>query len=143
VRSGARKPNVSTVSTLKEALLGARSIAVGGSTSGIYLTTDLLPRLGVPAGAIHITARGAQAAALVAAGEADFALLPVSEILHVEGVDYAGAIPSEIQFISVFSAAIVKGSRQVENSRRLITFIASARASEAIKNAGMESPKTR
>ena len=141
VRSGARKPNASAVNAFKEALLSAKSIAVGGSTSGIYLTTDLLPRLGVPSGVIKITARGAQATALVAAGQADLALLPVSEILHVDGVDFAGAIPSELQFISVFSAAVVKGSRQVEASERLITFITSSRTSEAIKNAGMEPPK--
>jgi molybdate transport system substrate-binding protein len=141
VRAGVQKPNVETVNTFREVLLNAKSIAVGGSTSGIYLTTELLPRLKVQSAAIQITARGAQATALVAAGTADLALLPVSEILHVDGVDFAGAIPSELQFISVFSAAIVKGSPQVEASGALISFLTSARASAAIRDAGMEFPK--
>ena len=141
VRRGATKPNLGSFAAFRDALLSAKSIAVGASTSGIYLTTNLLPRLGVPSSAIKITARGAEATALIATGEADLALLPTSEILHVDGVDFAGAIPSELQFISVFSAAIVKGSKQVQAAERLITFITSARASEAIKNAGMESQK--
>jgi molybdate transport system substrate-binding protein len=132
---------VTTVSEFKQALLAAKTIAVGGSTSGIYLTTKVLPALGVPREAITVTARGAQATALVAAGGAEMALLPVSEILHVAGVDFAGAIPAELQFISVFSAAIVKGSPQVDASQRLLAFITSAKALDAIKNAGMEAPR--
>ena len=141
VRSGAPKPNLNGADTFKQLLLSAKIIAVGGSTSGIYLTNRVLPRLGVPSNAIRTTARGAQATALVAAGQADVALLPVSEILNVEGVELAGTVPPEFQFISVFAAAIVKGSGQVDASEQLIHFMTSAKALEAIQNAGMESPK--
>ena len=41
---------------------------------------------------------------MVAAGGADLAVMPVSEILHAAGVDFAGSLPPEIQFIQVFSA---------------------------------------
>jgi len=64
--------------------------------------------------------------------------MPVSEILHARGVDLAGSIASEIQFMQTFSAAVVAGSKQVEGSKRLIEFLASACASEAIRNSGME-----
>ena len=74
----------------------------------------------------------------VAAGEADLAVQPVSEILVAPGVDFAGSLAPEIQFVQVFSAAIVAGSQALENSRRLIAFLASARAADAIKNSGME-----
>src|SRR5215472_1629859 len=46
VRTGALKPDVGTVEAVKQALLKAKTIAVAGSTSGIWLTTDLFPRLG-------------------------------------------------------------------------------------------------
>jgi molybdate transport system substrate-binding protein len=75
---------------------------------------------------------------MVAAGDADLAVIPVSEILHAAGVDFAGALPPEIQLVQVFSAAVAAGSREIEGSKRLIEFLASARASEAIRNSGME-----
>ena len=47
-------------------------------------------------------------------------------------------IAPEIQFVQVFSAAMVAGSREIEGSKRLIEFLTSARAFEAIRNSGME-----
>jgi molybdate transport system substrate-binding protein len=38
----------------------------------------------------------------------------------------------------VFSAAVVAGSGEVDDAKRLIAFLASPRAAEAIKNSGME-----
>jgi molybdate transport system substrate-binding protein len=75
---------------------------------------------------------------MVAAGGADLAVMPVSEIVHAAGVDFAGSLAPEIQFVQTFSAAVVAGSRDTEGSKRLIEFLASARASEAIRNSGME-----
>ena len=75
---------------------------------------------------------------MVAGGGADLAVMPVSEIVHAAGVDFASSIPPEIQFVQVFSAAVVAGSGEIEGSRRLIEFLASARASEAIRKSGME-----
>ena len=64
--------------------------------------------------------------------------MPVSEILHAAGVDFAGSLPAEIQFFQVFSAAVVAGSGDIESAKRLIEFVASASASEAIRESGME-----
>ena len=75
---------------------------------------------------------------MVAAGEADIAVMPVSEILTAAGIDYAGAIPSEIQFVQIFSAAVLAGSKESAAAKRLIEFLASPRAVEAIKSSGME-----
>jgi len=74
---------------------------------------------------------------MVAAGSADIAVMPVSEILHAAGVDFAGTLPMEIQFVQVFSAAVVAGSEEFEGSKQLIDFLASARASETIRKSGM------
>jgi molybdate transport system substrate-binding protein len=58
--------------------------------------------------------------------------------MHAAGVDFAGNIATEVQFIQTFSAAIVAGSSEIEASRRLIEFLTSARAAEAIRKSGME-----
>jgi hypothetical protein len=47
---------------------------------------------------------------MVADGSAGVAVLPISGILRAKGVDYAGSLAPEIQFLQVFSAAIVTGS---------------------------------
>jgi len=139
VRSGSPKPDVSTVEAFKQVLLKAKTVAVPGSTSGIWLMTNLFPRLGI-AEKINAkaTARGKDATGMVAAGDADLAVMPVSEIVHAPGVDFAGNLAPEIQFVQTFSAAVVAGSGEIEASKRLIEFLASARASEAIKKSGME-----
>jgi molybdate transport system substrate-binding protein len=139
VRAGTPKPDVSTVVAFKQLVLKAKTVAVPGSTSGIWLRTDLFPRLGI-AEKINVKAkpRGTHATEMVAEGGADLAVMPVSEILHATGVDFAGSLPPKIQFVQVFSAAVVTGSEKIEGSKRLIEFFASARASETIRKSGME-----
>ena len=139
VRAGTSKPDVSTVEAIKQLLLKAKTIAVPESTSGIWLKTDLFPQLGIVEKInIKATPRGTHATEMVAEGGADVAVMPVSEILHATGVDFAGHLPPEIQFVQVFSAAVVAGSGDIDGATRLIEFLASARASEAIRKSGME-----
>jgi len=64
--------------------------------------------------------------------------LPVSEVVHDKGVELAGVFPMEIQFIQTFSAGVVAGSSEAEAGKKLIEFLASARAGEAIRSAGLE-----
>jgi molybdate transport system substrate-binding protein len=139
VRAGAPKPDVSTVEAFKQVVLKAKVVAVPSSTSGIFLTKDVFPRLGIADKInVKLTPRGTGAAAMVAAGEADIAVMPVSEIVHASGVDFAGTLAEEIQLNQMFSIAVVAGSKEVEAAKRLIAFLASERASAAIKSGGME-----
>ena len=139
VRVDTLKPDVSTVEAFKQILLKAKTVAVPASTSGIWLTENLFPRLGI-ADRIDVrkTPRGSDAAAMVAVGDAAVAVMPDSEIMVAPGVDFAGSLAPEIQFMQIFSAAIVAGSATLEASRRLIEMLASAHAAEAIRKSGME-----
>jgi len=139
VRAGAPKPDVRTVEAFREVLLQSRLVAVPSSTSGIFLVNDVFPRLGIADRInVKLSPRGTGAAAMVAAGEADIAVMPVSEIVHAPGVEFAGTIAEEIQLNQVFAAAVVAGSKQAEAARRLIAFRASERAFAAIRGGGME-----
>jgi len=139
VRAGAVKPDVSTVEAFKQVVLNSKAVAVPSSTSGIFLIKEVFPRLGIADWIdVKATPRGTGAAAMVAAGEADVAVMPVSEIVHAPGVDLAGVIAEEIQLNQVFAAAVVAGSNEFEAAKRLIAFLISEHASETIRSSGME-----
>jgi molybdate transport system substrate-binding protein len=137
VRAGTRRPDLSTVAAFKQALINARLVAVPASTSGIYLTDELFPRLGI-APNTRVMPRGSQSAALVASGDADIAIQPTSELARVPGLDYLGPIPDELQLIQTFCAAIVSGSKELQAAKQLISFLGSERAGVAIRNNGMQ-----
>jgi molybdate transport system substrate-binding protein len=141
VRAGAPRPDISSVETFKRTLLQAMSITFPASTTGIYMTTKLFPQLGI---ADELKAKTTTTGvAAVASGQAELAIQPVSELLHAAGVDFVGKLPAEVQYISVFSAAVVAGSSRPEAAKQLIAFFGSDRAKAAIVNAGMEPMKAR
>jgi molybdate transport system substrate-binding protein len=140
VRSGAPKPDISTVEAFKKALLAAKSIAYSDSASGVYLSTVLFPRLGI-ADQIKDKSRGIKAepvAEVVARGEAELGFQQLSELLPVHGVDVVGNIPAEVQKTTIFSAGIASGSKEPGAAKELIKFLASPAAAAAIKRSGME-----
>ena len=137
VRTGRPKPDISTVDAFRQTLLRAKTVAVtGGGTSAF---TEVLTRLGISNEIeVKILSRGTESVAMVARGDAELAIQPVSEILNMPGVEFAGTIPTELQHVAVYAAAIVVGSKESEASKRLIAFLSSDSATAAIKRSGME-----
>jgi molybdate transport system substrate-binding protein len=137
VRTGMPKPKMDTVDGFIQMLVAAKSIALN-STTGIYLTKTLFPRLGIAEKlAPKITFSGVAA---VASGEAELAIQPVSELLRRPGLEFVAPLPRELQYVAVFSAAVLAGSRQAEAARRLIAFLASDAAAPALNAYGMQPP---
>ena len=95
VRAGAPKPDISTIEALKQTLLRAKSVTFTSSTSGVYLTTTLFPRLGIADEMAKKSTTSGVAA--VAKGDAEIAIQPVSELLPVPGVDFVGTIPRKFR----------------------------------------------
>ena len=137
VRAGTPRPDISTVDTFKQTLLRANSIGIQ-STSAIYLKTRVFAQLCI-AGTLADKLSDA-AAVEVASGRVEMVVLPVSEILPVPGVDFVGTIPADLQFVQVFAAAVVKGAKNPEASKRLIDFLASEKATPTVEKMGMERP---
>lgn len=139
VPAGTPKPDISTTPLFKSTLIKAKSIVVPGSTSGIYLTKELFPQLGLNnLISVTVTERGSQATTMLAAKEANVAVQPSSELVNIAGIDYVGRIPNELQLIQTFSAAIVVGSKQREAAQKLIQTLSSPNAAEYIKQSGMD-----
>lgn len=59
-----------------------------------------------------------------------------TDLLPIAGIDFVGTIPAEVQYITVYGAAVVAGSKEIEASKRLIAFLASEGASSAIEKSG-------
>jgi molybdate transport system substrate-binding protein len=138
VRQGHAKPDLGSVDAFKRAVLGARLVAIPASTSGIFLRDEVFPRLGIAEKVtFRVMARGTESTALLAAGEADLALGPVSELVDQAGIESVGALPGEVQLIQMFTAAIVNTSSRAEQGRRLIEFLVSEVSAAAIRSSGM------
>src|SRR6266699_908569 len=83
-------PQIDTVEAFKQTLLEAGSVALPGSTSGIFLMNEVLPGLGLADKlSLKVGERGADATSMVAAGHADIVLAPVSELVNVPGIAFA------------------------------------------------------
>jgi molybdate transport system substrate-binding protein len=140
VKSGAPKPDISSVDAVKRALLATKSIAYSDSASGVYVSTEMFEKLGI-ADAMKDKARKIPATPvgeIVARGDAEIGFQQISEMLPVSGIDIVGQLPPELQKITVFSAGIASVSREPDAGRALIKFLASPAASAAIIKSGME-----
>jgi molybdate transport system substrate-binding protein len=140
VRTGYPKPDISTVDAFKQMLHRAKVVAIPPSTVGLHLKTTLYPQLGM---AEEMKGKTTTDNGALSRGEADVAIRAVSELLNVRNSEYVGTIPKEIQFISVFSAAVVSGAKQPEAARRLIAYLTSDKAAAAIRKSGMEPIRAR
>jgi molybdate transport system substrate-binding protein len=140
VKAGAPKPDISTVDALKKALLHAKSIAYSDSASGVYLSTELFPRLGI---LDQIKNKSKQIEAdpvggVVASGEFEIGFQQISELLPVKGIDIVGPLPVGAQKITIFAAGIPITSTHPEAAKGLIRWLASPAAYAAIKRSGVE-----
>jgi molybdate transport system substrate-binding protein len=139
VRSGARRPDVSSVDAFKRALLEAKSIAYLKVGSGVYVA-GLLERLGI-AEAIKSKVTRPESdvvSELVAKGEVELGMVVITQILTTPGVELVGPFPPEIQSYVTFTAGISANSKSPEAAKRLIKFLTGPTAAPVIKAQGME-----
>jgi molybdate transport system substrate-binding protein len=145
VRAGAPKPDISTVDALKRTLLAAKSIAYSDSASGVYLSTELFPKLGI-ADQIKSKTRKIEAdpvGGVVATGEFEIGFQQISELRPVKGIDIVGELPAGAQRVTVFAAAIPTTSTRPEAAKALIQWLASPAAYAAIKKSGLEPARSK
>jgi molybdate transport system substrate-binding protein len=140
VKAGAPKPDISTVDALKRTLLAAKSIAYSDSASGVYLSTELFPKLGI-ADQIKDRTRKIEAdpvGGVVAKGEAEIGFQQISELRPVKGIDIVGPLPPGAQRVTIFAAGIPATSMHPEAAKALIQWLSSPAAYPAIKKSGLE-----
>jgi len=145
VKAGAPKPDISTLDALKHTLLAAKSIAYSDSASGVYLSTELFPKLGI-AEQIKGKTRKIEAdpvGGVVATGEFEIGFQQISELRPVKGIDIVGELPPGAQRVTVFAAGIPLTAKNREAAKALIQWLASPVVYPAIKKSGLEPAKSR
>jgi molybdate transport system substrate-binding protein len=145
VKAGAPHPDIGTVDELKRTLLSAKSIAYSDSASGVYLSTELFPKLGI-ADQIRTKSKKIEAdpvGGVVATGEFEIGFQQISELRPVKGIDIVGELPPGAQKITVFSAGIPATATHVDAAKALIQWLASPTTYAAIRKSGLEPAKAK
>lgn len=143
VRAGAQKPDISTTDALKRTLLAGKSIVYAdpakGGASGVYFA-KVLERLGIvdQMKSKTILVPGAQAAEVVAKGEAELGVGMGSEIVPVAGAQLVGPLPGDLNYVIVFSAGLGPTSQDAAAANALIQFIIGPTGAAVLKSLGMD-----
>jgi molybdate transport system substrate-binding protein len=143
VRAGVAKPDIGSVEQFRRTLLAVKSIGYSDSASGTYLSTTLFAKLGIADQVLGKSRKvrgppsGEPVAAVVARGEVEIGFQQVSELIHVAGVTFVGAIPAELQPGFIFSGAITSAARQPDAGVALLRFLASPEIASTILKAGL------
>jgi molybdate transport system substrate-binding protein len=143
VRAGAPKPDISSADALKASLLAAKSIVYSdpakGGASGVYFA-QVVDRLGIAEQlkAKTILVPGAQAADVVAKGEAEIGVGQASEIVPVAGAQLLGPLPGEFASVTLFTAGIGASSKVPDAAKSLIQFLTGPAAAPMLKSKGFQ-----
>lgn len=140
VRRGADRAAIDSEAALRQSVLAARSLSYSTGPSGNALE-KLFARWGIAdevKGRIVKPPPGTPVGALLARGEVELGFQQLSELMHVEGIDVLGVMPSGCEIVTTFSGAICTASTQPEAARALLDFIRSPAASEAKQVHGMQ-----
>jgi molybdate transport system substrate-binding protein len=145
VAAGAPAPDIATEAAVRHAVLTARTIGYSTGPSGVHLGR-LFERWGIAetiAPRIVQAPPGVPVGSLVASGQVELGFQQLSEMLHLPGIDVIGALPPEIQVVTVFSAAVCTESKQHEVAQEFLTFLTSPDADSVKHRHGMEPGEVR
>ena len=144
VRSGAPKPDVSTMDALKRALLAADSIAqpdsAGGAQDGTFFVS-LIGQLGIAEQVkpkIKLTQGGDNAAKAVASGETQMGVAQRRNFLPLPGAAMLEPLPDAPGFKFLMVAGVVTGARERDGALALAKYLAAPARADVLKKNGME-----
>jgi molybdate transport system substrate-binding protein len=140
VRAGAPRPDIASESALRQAVLGARTLAYSTGPSGSHMLA-LLERWGIGDTVkprIVQAPPGVPVGRLVAQGEVELGFQQLSELLPLQGITVLGTLPAGADFITTFSAGLPPAAREPARVRELLGFMNSPEAAAVKRRHGME-----
>ena len=144
VAPGLPLPDLATADAVRAALLSAKRVAFidpkGGGTSGPFIA-KVFERLGVAdqlnaTGALSKT--GKDVVRAIASGEATFGVTQATELIGAKDVQFAGYLASEVQVVSVYSAAVSTFAASPDAARAFIAFLKSPASAAHFRHAGWD-----
>ncbi len=138
VRTDTPSADLGSLAGLRHALLTAGSIAYPDGGSGAFVSHILFRRLGVQAAIAGRTheIKGMPVARAVAEGQDAIGFQQVSEIGDVSGLRIV-PLPPALQMPDAIAAGIASGSRNRAAAARLIRYLSTPPAQEAIAGSGL------
>ncbi len=144
VKKGAAPPGISSPDALKKTLLAAKSVTylnpADGGASGIHFA-KVIDRLGITSEMKSKTVYAPNTGAVgtfVAKGDAEIGVIQYQLLFNVPGIDIIGPLPGDLQSSTVFAAAIMGSSSEVNAANALNKFLRSPEAVAVFKAKGME-----
>ncbi len=146
VREGTPSPDISTPEAIKAALLKANTIAYTDPKLGGTSVEQLMKfaeSAGIKDEVVRkglISTGGNDAAAKVAEGRADIAIVPITDI-HAKDAKLVGPLPEPIQLWTVYSAAIPVSSADPAAARAFVAAMTAPSMHERWVKAGWQPMK--
>jgi len=141
MKSGAKKPDISTVDAFKQTLVAAKSITYATQGASAAPFEALMAKLGIESQVkpkYNLRPTAAQVGDAVASGTVELGVAPVSEILPVKGVELVGPFPKDIQSFVELTAAVGTNAKEKDAAKALIAFIVAPANFPMMKAKGME-----
>lgn len=141
VRTGAPKPDIGSVESLRATLRAAKSIAYSKEGKSGVLMAALVERLGLTEELASKTLRETRAGGAafnLAEGRAQLAFTIAAEIVPVPGAELAGFLPAEVQQCVTFAAGVAPGAGA--QAAALVERLRSPAAAAAYQSCGLELP---
>lgn len=144
VRDGAMRPDISSVESLKAALLATDALLYNTASSGQYIE-EMIEKLGlaeVLAGKTERFPTGADVMVRLAEGtaESEIAFGQITEIRRFTGggTVLLGPLPEEVGKTTHYTAGLLAGAEAAGPARALLDFMATAEAQRIFADSGLE-----
>jgi len=141
IRAGARKLDIKTVESFKQALLAAKSLTYATAGASAAPFEALVEKLGIAAQVkpkYNLRETASQVGEAVANGTVEIGIAPVSEILPVKGVELVGAFPADVQSYVVMTAGVNVKAREKTAAKAFVDFLTAPANRSVLKAKGME-----
>ena len=140
IRAGAPKIDAASSDGIKKALIAAKSIAYSSGPSGVHMA-EVIKSWGLAEqlkSKTKISPPNTPVGVMIARGDAEIGFQQVSELTRIDGIDYLGELPSDINEITVFSAAIHRNASSSDAAKALVKYLSAPEAAATIRKTGME-----
>ena len=139
VRAGAPKPDISTVEAYKATLLAAKSIGYSRGCSGTNIGEGIA-QLGLTEQlrARTVFTSGGPVTDSLARGDFEIGIQQTNIMVGVPGTDYVGPLPGSLNKPCPSSVAVLRGSKEQDAARAMITFMISPEAAPLLRKTHVE-----